>query len=414
MSSTNRKSRTGWILPALLVTMAQSSQAAMSGPLSPGTCIDIPTIGTAAWTNPTRATASDDSHVTKSLDLEATHYLVCTGFGFTLPDDAIVLGIVVDNEVSVGGLHEVIEDHAQRIVRDGTIGSSDRSSPQPWPITDLALAHGASDDLWGECWCALPPGSPCLNPDCGNVNDEDFGSALAARHTFGGGGRARVDAVRMTIFYEPAPPSPTRTPTHTPSSTPTRTMTPTRTATATITATTAICPARPLSGCTEPGKAKIKLTGNTSPLTRSFTWKWKRGTTAVERFGNPLIETAYALCLYSDEQLVTGLLLLPGGSCGRDPCWKSSRGQGFAYRNGDTNPSGIRSAILRAGAGAARIEVKAARDNLTIPMPLDPADKLTVTLVQTLGTGTQCWASHFSAPPIKSNLDRFEDTVPQR
>src|SRR5207245_208698 len=84
--------------------LAFASSAA--GPSLPTTCIDDTTddtgatggvTGTNVWTNPSSAQSSTDSQASATASPSttggATHYLKCTGFGFTLPSNATVDGI---------------------------------------------------------------------------------------------------------------------------------------------------------------------------------------------------------------------------------------------------------------------------------------------------------------------------------
>ena len=389
----------------LLLASASPSHASATGPYAPSLCVDDARIGSAPWNFPERAQESDNLRTVKAIDHQVTHFLVCTGFNFSIPDTDLITGILVENEVSVGGADELVQDHAQRIVRGGAIAWADRAEAQPWPQVEAILAHGSSVDLWGECWCARPAGGICGDPACGNVNNTDFGAALAASHTTGSGGSARVDQVRITVYH--AVPTPTMTGTPTPTITATWTPSPTPTATASI----AVCPASPAIGCAAPGKASLRLTDNSNPSARKFKWRWQRGTMQTGELGDPLRDTSYALCVYDDETLLAELVVFSSGVCGHAPCWKSLRGGGFAYRNSDTNENGIATAVLRVGAGTAAIEVKAKRGNLTFPMPIRQTDAVTVQLVKNLGSGLQCWTSRFVAPAQRSTHDNFEDAL---
>ena len=395
----------------LQLVMGSPSQASVSGPYAPTLCVDNGSIGSAPWTFPARAQESDDLRTVKSIDHQATHFLMCTGFNFAIPATDLISGIVVENEVSVGGVDELIYDHAQRIVRGGVIGWDDRAGPQLWPQVEAVVAHGSNDDLWGECWCARPPGLSCGDPACGNINNIDFGAALAASHTTGSGGTARVDQVRITVYHGAPSATATVTPTPTITLTWTPSLTPTQTETPTATASIAVCPASPATGCAAPGRASIRLTGNSNPLARKFKWRWQGGTVIAAELGDPLHGTSYALCVYDDDALLTELVVLASGICGHADCWKSLRGRGFAYRNSATNESGIATAILRVGTGTAAIEVKAKRDNLFFPMPIRQTDAVTVQLVKDVGSGLQCWTSRVIGPAQRSSRDSVEDPL---
>jgi len=258
------------VLVSLLIAATSSVAAAAStGPQSPTICVNDTAIGTTAWNFPERALASDNSPVVKSIAHELTNYLRCSGFGFSIASSELIDGILVENEVRIAGPGEIAQDGAQRLVRSGVIGSTDRSSATSWTSSDVYLSHGNSSDLWGECWCAKPAAEACDNPACGNVNAADFGAALAALHTVGGGGSVRVDHVRITIFHSAATPTrtPTQTPTSTSTSTPTQTPSITSTGTITPTATQTATPTILTNACTDPAPSNPCIPGAGSKTT---------------------------------------------------------------------------------------------------------------------------------------------------
>src|SRR5438876_859942 len=82
-----------------------------------------------------------------------------------------------------------IKDNAARIVKGGTIGTTDRSSATSRPSSDTFIAHGGSTDLWGDTWSV---------PD---VNASTFGAALSAQQTSSGSHTGSVDSVRIIVSY---------------------------------------------------------------------------------------------------------------------------------------------------------------------------------------------------------------------
>src|SRR5439155_1300364 len=83
-----------------------------------GTCADATGIGTVAWTNASRAQASDNSYATAAFTAsgQASHYLKCTDFGFTIPSNGTIAGIQVDWE-DANTTSGTIKDNAARIVK---------------------------------------------------------------------------------------------------------------------------------------------------------------------------------------------------------------------------------------------------------------------------------------------------------
>ena len=221
-----------------------------------------------------------------------------------------------------------------------------------------------------------------------------------------------------TPTVTPTPtPTPSNTPTNTPTVTPTPTITPTPTATLTTTATP-LCPAAPRTGCRRPvasGKASLLVRNDLiDDAHDTLLWKWIRGdlTTAAD-FGDPVMTTAYGLCVYDSSAgsptLAMAVTIPPGGTCaGNRPCWKSTGTKGFKYKDGALTQGGIRKIILRAGVpGQAKIIVKGKGANLPLP-PLPFAQDPAVT-VQMANTAGGCWEAVYGAPPVTADLQRFRD-----
>jgi hypothetical protein len=96
------------------------------------------------------------------------------------------MGIVVEIERKASGA-SVAQDNRVRIVKGGTIGTTDKASGSAWPTIDAYASYGADDDLWGETWTDS------------DINDSGFGVALSAIGL--GNGQASVDHIRITVYY---------------------------------------------------------------------------------------------------------------------------------------------------------------------------------------------------------------------
>ena len=154
---------------------------------------DDATIGTIAWTNPGNGCADDSSLASAVLTASAvSHYFTATDFGFSIPAGSTIEGIVMESEVSEFFISNAGTpvDNAVRIVKGGTIGSTDRSNGTAWTTTLAYLSHGGAADLWGESW----------TPD--DINASDFGVAISARESGGASpSTAQINAVRITVYY---------------------------------------------------------------------------------------------------------------------------------------------------------------------------------------------------------------------
>ena len=153
---------------------------------SPGTIIDEAGVGTVVWSNPDNAKVSDDAYATVVLASTDPHYLKATNFGFTIPVDATIIGIVfeVEAKTSTGAI-----DGQVRSVKGGSvyvgysvlvaINTSEDYNVYP---------PGDTENLWGQSWTPA------------EINDIGFGMALYT--TWDLTGTVSVDHMRATVYYQ--------------------------------------------------------------------------------------------------------------------------------------------------------------------------------------------------------------------
>lgn len=158
------------------------------GPNSGQTFASDNTLGAVAIASPSNAALSDNSYATSVLLLsQISNYLKATNFGFTIPLDASISGILVEVERSSTALSAVI-DNAVRIVKGGVIGNTDKSLAPTWPTSDAYASYGGSADLWGETWTPA------------DINLSTFGVAISAIASLLAA-TAQIDHVRITVYY---------------------------------------------------------------------------------------------------------------------------------------------------------------------------------------------------------------------
>jgi hypothetical protein len=179
---------------ATITIVANLHAQTVVGPLNGSTFTVVAISGSnQTWINPGNVAASDNTYATfGNLTGGAgvyTDYLQATGFNFSIPNGATISGIVVEVERSDPNFRTA--DYSIRIVKGGTIGSTDKSSGAIYPSSDSYQAYGNAGDLWGETWTAA------------DINDPGFGVAIAAERTSAGGTAAgQVDNIRITVFYD--------------------------------------------------------------------------------------------------------------------------------------------------------------------------------------------------------------------
>lgn len=129
--------------------------------------------------------------VTYSTVNQQSDFLDVTGFGFAVPTSATIVGIVaeIERSQSISGL---VKDVTVQALKAGSATGDNRAdTTTTWPTTDTIKSYGSSTDMWGTSWTPA------------EINASNFGLTLKVE---GGGGAdtARVDHVRMTVYYTPA------------------------------------------------------------------------------------------------------------------------------------------------------------------------------------------------------------------
>lgn len=161
--------------------------------MSPGTIVDDATVGTIAWSNPNNAKVSDGVF-TRSMGYPGpTEYLMASNFGFTIPIEATINGILVEVERKRSGITGSCRDtYVQIIKSDGAIGSENKAdTANEWVTTTMYAPYGSSSDLWSESW--VP----------NDINSTYFGVVFAinqVRDRYGS-----VDHIRITVDYTDTP-----------------------------------------------------------------------------------------------------------------------------------------------------------------------------------------------------------------
>jgi len=153
-------------------------------------------VGVTNWQNPTNIYSSNDARASVSLDGpydeedgEASHYLWATTFGFTIPTDAVIDGIIVEYErYSSNGY---IEDDAIYIIKAGSATGNNKAGLHGmWRTSEGYDAYGGVADKWGTTWAY------------GQINSVNFGVCIGVQCTeWDEYDTARVDHVRITVYY---------------------------------------------------------------------------------------------------------------------------------------------------------------------------------------------------------------------
>ena len=146
-----------------------------SGPNSPATVTDDGSYGSKTWTNPGNAAASDNAIATAThsnlAPTASTHYLNAVDFGFSIPSDMTIDGVVVEIErkCSHNSAPNDCTDDTVKLVKGGTVqGNNNGDTSTLWPTSYAYATYGSASDLWG---LTLAPS---------DINASNFGAVLSA------------------------------------------------------------------------------------------------------------------------------------------------------------------------------------------------------------------------------------------
>lgn len=146
-----------------------------------------PSTGGEGWTRPENARASDDLFASANLATgNQTQTLRATGFGFTIPDGAVISGVVVQVEHSERLPGATIQNEQVKLVVGSVIQGENRAGGV-LTTEDEVQTYGSPTDTWG---LSLTPA---------NVNSPDFGVALAYLALLDD--TIRVDHIQITVHY---------------------------------------------------------------------------------------------------------------------------------------------------------------------------------------------------------------------
>ncbi len=173
---------------------------ASEGPNSPGTMADVDNGGDGTWSNVDNAKTSNDSYALANIgNVEDTHYLKATNFGFSIPEGVTIDGIVVEVEKwnNPTGPRNCVDQIVSIVKADDSVGAENKADTVTnYPISDpnTYVSYGANNNLWSEAW------------EYSDINNSNFGMVITSEDSGGPFGNARpsVDHIRITVYYTSA------------------------------------------------------------------------------------------------------------------------------------------------------------------------------------------------------------------
>lgn len=160
-------------LTAMAVFFLYASLADASNTVGP----DLPTAAVDlhngdGWTNPTNIENDNLNYavgISTTGGAGSTGDLEATGYGFSVPTGATVLGILytVKRQTNCTGSNAV-GDYTISLIKAGVITGTNKASAANWVTATTTISYGGANDLWG---LALAPS---------DVNASNFGADIEA------------------------------------------------------------------------------------------------------------------------------------------------------------------------------------------------------------------------------------------
>lgn len=159
--------------------VANTAGGALSVTGSATSFADSSSAGTVAWKTTTNTVTAGSLTIT-------SHYLLCTGFGFALPTNATINGLVatIQETASAGGK---IKDNSVKLLTSSTLTGTEHALTSSWANGTANVTYGTTTDTWG------------ITISAANVNNSGFGLGISV--TVSHSSNAVVNSVQFQVYY---------------------------------------------------------------------------------------------------------------------------------------------------------------------------------------------------------------------
>lgn len=135
-----------------------------------------------------------------------THQLQATQYGFSVPSNATITGVVLESRSQRDTSGAANQDKVVSLIKGGTVSGNNKATTTPYVLNAVNnndptawQTYGSPTDLWG------------LSLLYSDVNATNFGVALSSQNPSATTGSAGIDALRLTVYYT-VPPYPSSLP----------------------------------------------------------------------------------------------------------------------------------------------------------------------------------------------------------
>ncbi|MFH1321836.1 MAG: hypothetical protein ABII90_14445 [Bacteroidota bacterium] len=148
-----------------------------------------------SWTNLDNIVLFDGAYATTgplTSKYQYSDYLAINGFGFSIPENALISGIEIKLKHKFSDTENEIKDYLIQIVKNGIVCAGNKALLSNWQAQDTTVIYGSSSDTWGETWCT------------NDINASDFGAVISVIRSGNSGvsATAMIDNVKIMVYYE--------------------------------------------------------------------------------------------------------------------------------------------------------------------------------------------------------------------
>ena len=146
--------------------------------------------GSVAWSNPGNITTVGAPYATVALTAQTSNYLEGSNYGFAIPANATINGIVLTiDRTGIQGSSNDIRDVTVRLMKAGVLSGSNKAvTGTDWPTSLAVATYGTNADIWGTTWTPA------------DINNTNFGVALSV-NSAGSSKTATVDYMQIAVTY---------------------------------------------------------------------------------------------------------------------------------------------------------------------------------------------------------------------
>jgi hypothetical protein len=154
-----------------------------------------PTVTAGGWTNPNNIFVRDFQYASKVVLANSNSANnVTSGFGFSVPPSATVVGILLTVYRSdITGFGDLSDHTIQLRNSSGAIGNNKADLIDDWPPGPSIATYGGASDVWG-----------ISSPTGATVDDTAFGTLIAVHNSNSDSSETPgLDFVSITVYYRP-------------------------------------------------------------------------------------------------------------------------------------------------------------------------------------------------------------------